>query len=594
MKKSTLSSVLVLAFFFCQAQDYPVTDSLKRNLEQAKTPGEKIRWLGELSGFYINLNTPLSDSYGNQQLEIAEVSRDRKLMLQALLSNSNRFFQSNGRQDYNTKAIQFAQRALDLAKSNHLDDYTAWAYLYLARGARGEGENDKALNYNTLAVSMASVLDNDSLKISAFNSLGDTYLNRQEKLLAFRNYLQAMNLAEDNHMFGQMRNSYYNMSDFYSALDDYEKAKDYLFKAIQITYEFNKPYDRLNAYRNLGLIYSRNKQYDIATSYFERMIKLSDTLKFEIYKLNAYFDVLNQYLRISQGEKALSYFREKPELKQFLVQAEYDYFMYQIFAAAHRATGNFDSAGYYYRKAETGFEAKTSKTNRYWFYYEYAGYFKKKGDYKKALEYWLKAKKIGEETKNIEFLKDIHANLDSTYQALGDYRNAYTQKARYHHFKDSLEKMSTEKDLLLLEVDNENKRKEKELVQVEEARRERHNIQYMGITAGIAGVFIVLVMLGAFSVSKTTIRILGFFAFIFLFEFIILLADNQIHHWTHGEPWKILAIKIGLISILLPLHHYTEERVIHYLTSRKLLAMNPKGLLQKWTGRGETATADVD
>src|SRR5204862_8324769 len=127
-----------------------------------------------------------------------------------------------------------------------------------------------------------------------------------------------------------------------------------------------------------------------------------------------------------------------------------------------------------------------------------------------------------------------------------------------------------------------NRQKELEATLAEQATITRHNIQYMGITAAIAGVFIVLVMFGIFSVSPSTIRILGFFAFIFLFEFIILLADNQIHHWTHGEPWKILAIKIGLISVLLPFHHFLEEKVIHYLTSKKMLEINKEELLAKF------------
>jgi hypothetical protein len=112
----------------------------------------------------------------------------------------------------------------------------------------------------------------------------------------------------------------------------------------------------------------------------------------------------------------------------------------------------------------------------------------------------------------------------------------------------------------------------------------------MGITAGIGAVFIVLVMLGAFSVSKTTIRIIGFFAFIFLFEFIILLADHKIHDATHGEPWKILAIKILLISLLLPFHHWLEEKVIHILTERKLIKVNTSGWMGKLTGKTETVT----
>jgi hypothetical protein len=74
-----------------------------------------------------------------------------------------------------------------------------------------------------------------------------------------------------------------------------------------------------------------------------------------------------------------------------------------------------------------------------------------------------------------------------------------------------------------------------------------------------------LAALGRFKVKPWLIRSLGFLSFILLFEFIILIADQQIHHLTHGEPLPILLIKIVLIAALLPLHHYLEHKAIHYL-----------------------------
>jgi hypothetical protein len=79
--------------------------------------------------------------------------------------------------------------------------------------------------------------------------------------------------------------------------------------------------------------------------------------------------------------------------------------------------------------------------------------------------------------------------------------------------------------------------------------------------------------MGIFKVSESTIKVLGFFAFIMFFEFIILIADNKIHHYTHGEPWKVLAIKIVLIALLLPFHHWLEKKTIKYLTSHNRLTM---------------------
>jgi hypothetical protein len=49
------------------------------------------------------------------------------------------------------------------------------------------------------------------------------------------------------------------------------------------------------------------------------------------------------------------------------------------------------------------------------------------------------------------------------------------------------------------------------------------------------------------------------------------LTDKQIAELTHDEPWKILLIKIMVAAVLLPLHHWSEHKVIHFLSSRKKL-----------------------
>jgi tetratricopeptide (TPR) repeat protein len=587
MMKGLLSTILLAILSTAAfAQDYHLTDSVKKNLEQAKTAAEKIKWMGELAGFYMNLNNQLAEQYGKQQIEVAELSRDRELMLKAVLSNANRLYSNGGVQQNLVHAKKFSERALELAKTSHLDEYIAWSYIYLSRGARMEGNHDKALNYSNLANSLALTLDNDSLQISAFLSLGKVYQSRNEKLLSFRNYLQGMNLAEESNITDQIKTAYFSMADFYRDLEDYEKAKDYLFKVEEISKKENNKYELMYIYNTLGQIYTQDKNFDMARVFHEKAIVLSDEVKMEILKINAYFGILNQYLVSKQGGKALKYFNEKPELKNFMLSSGFDYFLNHAYGVAYTQLKKYDSAKYYFDKAEPGFLSRANKFNQFFFYQDYGALHFERRDYKNALSYYLKAKAIGEERKDLEILRDMSGKLDSVYQQLGDYKNAYANNAKYNLYKDSLNKLSTEKDLLLLEVENENKRKQREAELAEIATRERHNIQYMGITAAIAAVFILLVMLGIFSVSKTTIRILGFFAFIFLFEFIILLADHQIHHWTHGEPWKILAIKIGLISVLLPLHHYLEEKVIHYLTSRKLLEVKPK-LFSRFSGSVE-------
>jgi pentatricopeptide repeat protein len=572
-----------------QESNNPYTDTLKKNLETATTAEQKVRLLGKLAQFYMGPDKALSDEYAEQQAQVAETSRDRKLMIQALHSNAQRYYNMAGRQDNITTGISYSQKALDLAKVSNLNDYEAWSYMLLARGARSNGDNDKALNYNNLAVSLANTIDNDSLKIISFNSLGNTYLNKKENILAFRNYLQALNLAENLNRYELLKSCFLTMSTFYTDLEDYERAKDFVYKALTLTVKNKVAIDRHEIYNRLGQIYAREKKYDMAMDFYEKSLALADTLKFEIIKLNTYGLMMDSYIASNQVEKALEFFNSKPELKQFMKKAGFQHFIDQAYGIGYTQMGLLDSAYYYMKKSEPGFEKNASVFNKHWFFNNMATFYKKKGDYKTALTYNLKAKVIADEIGSMEFKQLDAMNLDSIYQKLGDFKNAYLYNRQYQQAKDSLEKLSAEKGLMVMEVENENKRKQREVVLAVEALREKHNIQYMAITVAIAAVFFILVMFGIFSVSETTIRVMGFFAFIFLFEFIILLADNQIHHWTHGEPWKILSIKIGLISILLPLHHFLEKRVINYLTSKKMFELNKEAILSKFSTKKATS-----
>jgi len=51
-------------------------------------------------------------------------------------------------------------------------------------------------------------------------------------MLAFRNYLQALEVAEKSGNYFLRKASYRSMAKFYQDIGDYEKAKDQLYKII--------------------------------------------------------------------------------------------------------------------------------------------------------------------------------------------------------------------------------------------------------------------------------------------------------------------------------------------------------------------------
>ncbi len=560
-------------------------DSFKTQLAKATTNEQKVDILGLLSRTLMNVSLPEAEKYGKQMIEVAEMSRDRKLMVKALLTNGERYSYLAGRKDNIDKAISFYNQGLELARKNKLDEQMISAYLYLSEVSRYIPDPTRALNYCNQAYSYIGIIKNDSLATRVYLEYGNVYLSRNEKILALKNYMNAIRMAEDQKNNNLIRAGYTKLSAFYAAIEDHDKAIDYQVKAyekLDVIKNGQTPYSKVQDLTRIGDLYAAKKNYDMAMTYYERSLKLADSLKFEPIKAIAYRSIVSNYLASNQPQKALNYFNDHPQLKTFLEAVNFGHFVDQSYGYIYYELGNYDSAKYYYNKVAPFFESGASSGNQFGYYYQLGLIHKKTKEYDKSLEYFLKAKQMADAMGQLQSMSLIAVELDSLYQARGEYKEALYYASMKNQYKDSLETLGKEKDLLQIEVADEQQRQERIGKEQEEKKRKRHNIQYMLITIGIAGLFILMVMMGMFRVSVTTIKMVGFFTFLMFFEFIFLIFKKNIHGFTQGEPWKDLAFMILLAAILLPLHHWLEHKVIHYLTTHNRLTASGKGLRDRF------------
>lgn len=194
-------------------------------------------------------------------------------------------------------------------------------------------------------------------------------------------------------------------------------------------------------------------------------------------------------------------------------------------------------------------------------------------NYESAIACFEKALAISEEQKDYLNASAITGKLSGLYASSDDYKQAFVYNQKNNFYKDTLQRMNAQRELVLLEMDRETKKHEKDLEDKEAASRRMRNLQYTGIAIAIASVFAFMILLGMFPVSRLTIKMLSFFAFICLFEFIVLLIDTWLHQIAHGEPMKIWLAKIILIALLVPIQHFLEHGVVHFLASQRLLRM---------------------
>jgi tetratricopeptide (TPR) repeat protein len=569
--------LLLFTTVYVQAQaQAAAVDSMKRAL--AKTPdiAGKVYWLDVLSRTLMNVDMQEAEKYGNQLIEIAEESRDRKLMITAYISNGNRCSYFAGTKDFINRSIEYYNKALDIAKLNRLDEETGKALLKLSSINLAVPDKDKALSYANQAFSIISTVNNDSLKAESYNIFGDVYLVRNDKILALRNYLIALRLAEEIKNPSELRTCNVNLSGFYSNIGDYDRAIDYYIRAMKNLddiKEKNVPYIRVVDISSIGNLYAQKKNYDLAITYYERSIAMADSLKFSNLKIPGYINLLNQYLRSDKPKEALAYFNSSSgkELKQFLNNFGFAGVVDQAYGVIYGALNQFDSSMYFFQRAYPFFDRSPNPTNQMNFFAQLADVYRKMGRYDTAISLYTRVKDVADRVGQLEPARAAAKHLDSLYMQKGDFQMASKFNGIYYELKDSVEKLNKEKELAQVEAADEQLRLVRLEKEKQEAKRKRFNIQYLGITVGITALFVALVMLGMFRVSATTIKMIGFFAFLMFFEFIFLIFKKNIYSITEGEPWKDLLFMIGLAALLLPLHHWLEHRVIHYLTSHNRL-----------------------
>jgi hypothetical protein len=175
------------------------------------------------------------------------------------------------------------------------------------------------------------------------------------------------------------------------------------------------------------------------------------------------------------------------------------------------------------------------------------------------------------ETSNISGMRDACLELKGLYDIQSDYRLAYFYNNLYDEYAKKINDQAREDDMAMMKIDNDRKEKdriEQELIQI---KKQKFNSQYTLIAIIIFTLFIGLAMMGLYKVSRRTVRLLGFFSFLLLFEYITLMSKKWVSHYTEGTPWQDFLFMILLALIMLPLHNWLEHQVIDYLTSKDLL-----------------------
>ena len=571
-----------LTLFTCyesNAQFFSKEKKLLRDVAIATSDSQKVAALGELANFYyIYRAEAKADSVLQKQFLIAELSDNKNLILQSLfgkaLTNVNNWASTKA---YD-KALAFLQKGLRYARETGKSEYERVAYIRIASIYRKMGQYDNALAQATLALTSSTAdSDDDSLKSAVFLELGDIFLAKGDAVPAYKNYNNAFDVAYALKDHRQQSECYHHFATLYQSLGNKELAKANLLKSLQLNKQHGDETGLLHDYKDLTRITDEEEYLKKYTALAARIGRDEDILYGKSLRF-AYLMVVQK-----NSEAALAYLNANEDLKQsYLNTGIFNY--YWNIGNVYRYAGEMDSAIHYFLLALPEFERSYDLNKQKSVLKALGESYFALSQPEKSINYFEKALSISEQQNDFATSATIYESLSKLYEKTGDYKKAFFATNQNMYLKDTLQQLNAQRDVVMLEVDRENKKHEKDLQNAEAERLRTMNLQYMGITIAIAAVFTFMLLLGMFPMSNFTIKLLSFFAFICLFEFIVLLVDNYVHKVTHGEPLKVWLIKIVLIAALVPVQHFLEHMVVRFLASQRLLRMRQQMSMKKlWT-----------
>ncbi|MFZ4522181.1 MAG: tetratricopeptide repeat protein [Bacteroidales bacterium] len=571
----------------------PKTYALKITNE-CKTAGSdslKIEKLALLAAFYSDYlgDNRSADSIGEMAVQIAEKSHQPELLFLAYCT----YIESNDLHQNYRKALDYALKCDQISFPGKDQEHNFRNIKNLASVYLSGYEFDRALESSYKLLSIAGTSDNTALKAESYLFIGQCLDGKNQKIEAFRNYLNAASLADRLRSVGLQTECYSKLSQFYNFNRLYAKATHYKLMQRDLL-KSSTPVDSvalmwteydlqvIDINSNNNQLYERSMQEILSFATRNKNRKL---LSYEIALIRTH------YIEAEKIDKLRDlYFNKFPlELDRLLVENPSLYYRLKAFFCEEEHKP--DSAMAYFNKAEALLQSDPNKILQSNFYHRFGQFLLRHGQREKAVEKFSKSLELAKTAFYIDYMLGAAKHLETIYAEKGDYKNAFNYSVLNKVLSDSMNNMSKKDQLLIMEIDHETHQRDLAAEQEKQSTARRHYLQYTAITIGILTVFVILIMLGSLRVPEWIIRMLGFFSFIFLFEFIILLADHKIEEITHGEPWKVLLIKIFLIAILLPLHHSIEKKVIAYLLNHKLLDISRlstvvriRERVGKWTG----------
>ncbi len=387
-------NILTIGLFFEVFSQTLQIDSLHHALEKTTQDTARLSILTQLSKAYWYVKPAKSVAIGQQAYQLATALKDERRLSVASFNLGIGYWV----QDKYDSALEKVTYALDI--SQKVDDLHGIARAYGGLGVihRSQGYYAKALEYQHKALEI------------------------NEKL----GYKRGIAIA------------YTNMGVIYYSQGDLVKALEYNLKALKSYESMGSKLELAGAYNNLGVIYNDQEKHEEALIYYRKAQDIQQEINDRKGVAHAYVNMGNVFAAQDKDSLALANFHKAKEIYNDLNDR-------QGIAAALTSIGDiyalrekYALAQQHYQEALTLLRAIGYQQGKVLTLNGMANAFLKSGQYPLSIKYAQESLQLAATMQAKGYAKNASETLYQSFQALGDFENAFQYHKLFTQYKDSL------------------------------------------------------------------------------------------------------------------------------------------------------------
>ena len=359
------------------------------------------------------------------------------------------------------KALQYIQKALEMALSIGYDSGACEAYTSLAYIHRIQSQWDKAIDLYTTGLRLGEKINYKKGLIDAYTGLGNVYNAQGNWSEALKEHQHAYEIAEEKQDAYHMASALNNMGNTYLEISEYKKALEFYLRGLELWSKNERV--TLITLVNISQVHFRLKNHQTALNYIQQAMDSSEIIQaIDILALchknkGMYHRVQGQYdsalLSYSIALETYKRIGNQKAIAGVTTNIGNIYFEKQDY---NRAIEKYNES----LAIQQEIGAKSSQS------YTLAALgmaYKDLGDFARSEVYLLGARNLAKEVNVPVIVMDASGSLSELYAQQQRFEEAYLEHLLFKTINDSLVNISKSRQIAEMEAKYESAQKEKEI-----------------------------------------------------------------------------------------------------------------------------------